>query len=160
MQLESNILIDKMKRTSRISVALISVFLLHFASSAASSFEEIKRMAELGDTVAQLNLGNSYYVGNGTPQNYNEAAKWYLVAAKKGNAIAQNNLGMMYSVGIGVPKILIKAYVWSSVAAAKGNDQAKKNRDTLARELTRLQLARAQKIAQRCFDSDFKDCGR
>ena len=148
-----------MKHSDKILIALISVILFHVASYAASSFEEIKRMAELGDTVAQLNLGNSYYVGSGTPQNYNEAAKWYLVAAKKGNAIAQNNLGMMYSIGIGLPKIFIKAYVWSSVAAAQGNDQAKKNRDAVARELTRMELVRAQKIAQRCFDSHFQDCG-
>ena len=117
-------------------------------------------MAELGDTVAQLNLGNSYYTGEGVPQNYNEAAKWYRIAAKKGNPVAQNNLGMMYSIGIGVPKRFIRAYVWSSVAAAQGNDQAKKNRDLVSRELTRAQLARAQQMAQRCFESDYQDCGR
>ena len=63
-------------------------------------------MAELGDTVAQLNVGNSYYTGDGIPQNYDEAAKWYRFAAKKGNPIAQNNLGMMYSIGVGVRKYL------------------------------------------------------
>ena len=149
-----------MKNLSWISIALSYVILLDVTSHAASSFEEIKRMAELGDTVAQLNLGNSYYTGNGTPQNYSQAAEWYLIAAKKGNAIAQNNLGMMYNLGIGVPKILVKAYVWSSVAAAQGNDQAKKNRDVVARKLTRMQLTRAQKMAQRCFDSQLQDCGR
>jgi len=134
--------------------------LLIVSSLAASNFNEIRRMAELGDTVAQLDLGNSYYTGEGIPQNYNEAAKWYRIAAKKGNAVAQNNLGMMYSIGIGVPKRFMRAYVWSSVAAAQGNDQAKKNRDLVSRELTRAQLARAQKMAQRCFGSDYQDCGR
>ena len=134
--------------------------LLNVHSHAAPSFNELRMMAELGDTVAQLNIGNSYYTGEGIPQNYNEAAKWYRMAARKGNAIAQNNLGMMYSIGIGVPKRFIKAYVWSSVAAAQGNDQAKKNRDLVSRELTRAQLARAQQMAQRCFESDYQDCGR
>ena len=149
-----------MKNLSNVSIFLASVFFLYAVAYSDSTFEGLKRMAELGDTVAQLNLGNSYYAGNGTPQNYNQAADWYLIAAKKGNAIAQNNLGMMYSLGIGVPKTLVKAYVWSSVAAAQGNDQAKKNRDVVARKLTRMQLTRAQKMAQRCFDSQLQDCGR
>ena len=87
-------------------VFLFSVFVFHFSSYATSNFEKIKRMAELGDTVAQLNVGNSYYTGDGIPQNYDEAAKWYRFAAKKGNPIAQNNLGMMYSIGVGVRKYL------------------------------------------------------
>ena len=140
---------------------ILPIFISLIANSyPASNFNDIRRMAELGDTVAQLNLGNSYYTGEGVPQNYNEAAKWYRIAAKKGNPVAQNNLGMMYSIGIGVPKRFIRAYVWSSVAAAQGNDQGKKNRDVVSRELTRAQLARAQQMAQRCFESDYQDCGR
>ena len=46
------------------------------------------------------------------------------------------------------------------VAAAQGNEQAMANRDVVADELTRAQLARAQKMATRCFDSNYKDCGR
>ena len=72
-----------MKNGIKISITLILVFFLYAPSFAASSFEKIKQIAELGDTVAQLKLANSYYVGESIPQNYVEAAKWYLVAAKK-----------------------------------------------------------------------------
>jgi hypothetical protein len=140
----------------------IVIFFISLASvsHAQSEFDETKRLAEQGNVIAQMNLGNKYYVGEGVPQNFTEAVKWYRMAAKQGNAVAQNNLGMMYGIGRGLPKNFIRAYVWSSVAAAQGNEQAMANRDVVADELTRAQLARAQEMATRCFESNYRDCGR
>ena len=39
--------------------------------------------------VAQHNLGNCYYKGDGVEQNYEEAVKWYRNAAKQGDSYAQ-----------------------------------------------------------------------
>lgn len=65
---------------------------------------ELKAAAEQGDVKAQLSLGEMYARGEGVPQDYVEAAKWYRKAAEQGNADAQTTLGLMYSEGVGVPK--------------------------------------------------------
>jgi len=51
---------------------------------------------------AQTLLGSLYDDGQGVAQDYQEAVKWYRLAAMQGNALAQSNLGMMYSNGQGV----------------------------------------------------------
>ena len=38
------------------------------------------------------NLGNLYFYGNGVPQDYAEARKWYEKAAAAGNEVAKANL--------------------------------------------------------------------
>ena len=99
-----------------------------------------------------------YNDGRGVPQNYAEAVKWYRLAAEQGYASAQNNLGVMYNDGRGVPQNGVMAYVWESLAAAQGYEVAKHNRGISAKQLTPEQLARAQEIAARCFESNYKDC--
>jgi TPR repeat protein len=63
---------------------------------------ELHRLAEHGDTDAQSRLGALYYNGEGVPQDYAAAAKWFRLAAEQGNPEAQNNLGMLYADGTGV----------------------------------------------------------
>ena len=53
---------------------------------------------------AQYNLGIMYAKGQGVPQDYAEAVKWYRLAADQGIPTAQNNLGFMYAKGEGVPQ--------------------------------------------------------
>ena len=81
-----------------------------------------------------------------------------MLAAKQGFANAQYNLGLMFYSGEGVPLNYIKAYVWISVAAAQGSESAKKNRDTVEAKLTPPDLSKAQAIATKCFESNYKDC--
>ena len=54
--------------------------------------------------MAQFNLGVMYHYGQGVPQDYEEAEKWYRLASEKGVARAQCNLGVMYDKGLGVPQ--------------------------------------------------------
>ena len=61
-----------------------------------TEFEEAKRLAEDGDAEAQNDLGVMYGNGEGVPQDYKEAVKWYRLAAEQGVAAAQYNLGGMY----------------------------------------------------------------
>ena len=42
--------------------------------------------------------------GEGVPQDYVQALKWYRLAAAQGDALAQYNLGVMYAKGQGVPQ--------------------------------------------------------
>ena len=47
---------------------------------------ELTLKAEQGDAVAQFNLGVKYDNGQGVPQDYAEAVKWYRKAAEQGDA--------------------------------------------------------------------------
>ena len=50
-------------------------------------------LAATGNSITQTNLGGMYYQGQGAPQDYLGAFKWYRLAAAQGNADAQYALG-------------------------------------------------------------------
>ena len=75
----------------------------------------------------KYNLGSLYDKGEGVPQDYAEAAKWFRRAAEQGNAIAQNNLGMLYYEGNGVPQDYAEAVKWFRRAAEQGDANAQFN---------------------------------
>lgn len=58
---------------------------------------------------------------------YEEAAKWYELAARQGLAEAQNNLGVMLKDGQGVERDEAKAVEWFRLAARQGNVLAQSN---------------------------------
>jgi len=114
--------------------------------------KEITKLAESGNANAQYNLGVIYSHGEGVPQNYAEAMKWFKKAADQGVARAQYNLGLMYYEGEGVPQNFIKAYVCWSVASAKGEENAKKNLEIVISKMTPQQIAQAQKEAAELWE--------
>ena len=61
-----------------------------------------------------------YRNGEGVPQDYAEAVKWYRLAAEQGDADAQYNLGLMYDNGNGVPQDYKEAVKWYRLAAEQG----------------------------------------
>jgi len=83
---------------------------------------------------------------------------WYTKAAEQGYAMAQSNLGFMYGNGYGVPENDVKAYVWASMGKANGNEIAKENIDIYKTRMTREQIAKAQELGSKCYESDYKDC--
>ena len=103
--------------------------------------------AEKGQAWAQGKLGWMFNNGQGVPQNYEEAFKWYSKAAEQGDAWAQNNLGVMYHNGQGVQRDYVEAYKWYSLAAALGHKDAAKNRDNLLGSLTPEQVSEGQRRA-------------
>ena len=123
-------------------------------------------LAQQGHAKAQYWLGKMYDFGEGIPQDYAEAVKWYRRAAEQGIAEAQNNLGYMYGNGHGVPQNYVLAHMWFNLAAAQGEEMSlgsadgeSGNRDIVARRMTSEQIARAQALAARCLASDYQDCG-
>ena len=76
---------------------------------------------------AQYNLGLMYDNGEGVPQDYAEAVKWYRLAAEQGHAKAQYNLGLMYDNGEGVPQDYAEAVKWYRLAAEQGDAAAQTN---------------------------------
>jgi uncharacterized protein len=115
-----------------------------------------------GDASAQSNLGVMYFKGQGIAQDFREAMKWYRLGAGQGNAEAHFNLGVMYEQGRGVPQDLLRAHMWFNLAVSQSSEEngklAIKNRDNVARRLTRAQLFQAQEMARQCEANGFKNC--
>jgi TPR repeat protein len=99
-------------------------------TAVAASFEDAlsaRKLADQGNASAQYNLGTMYEAGQGVPQDYAEAVKWYRKAAEQGDAHAQNNLGTMYEAGQGVPQDYGEAAKWYRKAADQGAARAQYN---------------------------------
>ena len=100
-----------------------------------------------------------YVNGNGVPQDYEQAVKWFTKAAEQGDANAQSILGRFYAGGIGVPQDYIRAHMWCNIAAANGDEEGREKRDALAKEMTSDQLAEAQKMAREMVEANPKVMG-
>ena len=113
---------------------------------------------EQGHARAKHHLGVMYSLGQGVPQNYKTALKWYTLAAEQGNAGAQYNLGQMYYNGQGVPQDNVYAHMWWNVVASNGDGAGGKLRDKVAKEMTATQIAEAEKLARECVAKKYKGC--
>ena len=100
-----------------------------------------------------------YRRGQGVPQDYAEAVKWYRLAAEQGDADAQGNLGVMYGTGKGVLQDNVLAHMWYNLGAANGNELGAKNREIVAKKMTPQAIEQAQKMASECMSKDYKNCG-
>ena len=95
--------------------------------------KEMRVRAEAGDAEAQSYLGELYYFGEGVPQDYFEAVKWWRKAVEAGNSeaqynlAAQYNLGCAYNAGEGVPQNSTEAVKWWLNAAEQGYANAQLN---------------------------------
>ena len=88
------------------------------------AFAQFAPLAEQGLPRAQTIVGLMYGFGEGAPQSYFEAARWYRLAADQGYASAQYNLAELYAAGAGVPRNLGAAINWMERAARQGHGQA------------------------------------
>ncbi len=96
---------------------------------------------------SQYSLGVMYANGQGVPQDYAEAVRWYRKAADWGVPSAQNNLGAMYANGRGVTQDSVEAHMWFNLAGEQGNKTDTNNRDIVAKRMTPTQIAEAQRRA-------------
>ena len=69
-------------------------------------------------------------------------------AANGGAPDALFELGLMYASGREVGQDFITAHKWLNLAALRGNDEAKRYRLELSREMSKQQIAAAQKLAR------------
>ena len=100
---------------------------------------------------AQNNLGTMYAKGEGVSQDNKKAIECYEKAAMQGNTVAQNNLGTMYANGEGVPKDVISAYAYFNIAASYKNSDSIGYRNLLQKEMTSVQIEKAQALSQEIF---------
>lgn len=100
------------------------------ASEAGDPLIDLLDLAKKAAHKAEFNLGLVYTKGeHGIVENYQEAAKWYGLAAEGGMPEAQFNLGILYLNGQGVPRNPDKGVEWLKKSARQGLKEAK---DTLA----------------------------
>jgi hypothetical protein len=90
-------------------------------SEAAS---ETRARAEEGDTKAQADLGHIHFHGEGVPQDYAEAVRWYRKAADQGDPRGQDGLAFMYYHGQGVGRDYAEALRWYRKSAEQGYAKA------------------------------------
>lgn len=69
-------------------------------------------------------------------------------AAHGGTSDALFQLGLLYCVGRDVDMNLVEAHKWFNLAAMRGNDDAKRYRLELSREMTKMEISRAQRLAR------------
>lgn len=89
-----------------------------------------------------------YEGGEGTPQNYDLAAKWYRKAAEHvpdlgGAGQGRNNLGMLYLDGHGVPNDYVQAYMWFSLS---GFGESNPNLFIAKAHMTSEQILEAERV--------------
>lgn len=65
-----------------------------------------------------------------------------------GSPDALFELGLMYSTGKELDPDLVIAHKWFNLAALKGNEAAKDYRMELSREMSKVEVAEAQKLAR------------
>ncbi len=70
------------------------------------------------------------------------------LAGPQASAEAFEELGMIYAAGRGVPVDLVAAHKWFNIAVVKGCREAISRRAELALEMTREQIADAQRQAR------------
>ena len=77
-------------------------------------------LAKHGHLGAQFELAKMYFEGRGTAQDYEEALRWYRLAAEQRLPAAQHNVGSMYERGLGVTQDHAEALRWYRLAAEQG----------------------------------------
>jgi len=92
-----------------------------------TALRELEPLAKQGHSNAQVILGIMYEFGDGVPQDYKIAEKWYKLAANKGSSLAQYNLGNLYRSGLGVAKSYNIAMNWYLLSAKQGFAQSQIN---------------------------------
>ena len=121
-------MITQIIRAVAVSVVLVSVTPSVIAQgSEPLDYTAVRAKAEEGEALSQAMLGIMYSDGEGVPQDYVEAVKWYRKAADQGHVGAQGKLGAMYHFGQGVPQDYVKAVKWWRKAADQGNATAQFN---------------------------------
>ena len=69
-------------------------------------------------------------------------------AAQGGAPDALFQLGLLYCTGRDVELDLVTAHKWFNLAALRGNEEAKRYRLELSREMSKAQVAQAQRLAR------------
>ena len=65
--------------------------------------------------------------------------------------------GLKYVNGEGIPGNIIRGYAWWSIAKAQG--EGERLIESLQENMKKDQIAQAQELETKCYQSNYKDCG-
>jgi TPR repeat protein len=88
-------------------------------------------LADMGDAMAQLNIGLLYMNGEGLPKNATIGANWVRRAADQQLASAERHMAELYMFGNGVEKSSVEAEKWYRRAAQQQDPRAQLNMGAL-----------------------------
>ena len=143
---------------------LLIFLLLTFGAYAYSEYTpeqiaEWRERAEKGEAWGQYSFGLAYEDGRYVPEDKKEAVKWYRKAAEQGHDYSQWSLAFAYYKGEGVIEDQVQAYAWWNIAAANGNELGKAWKAKVAEEMTKEQIAEAQKLSREMIKANPKLMG-
>ena len=92
-------------------------------------------------------MGSLYFYGNGVPQDYTEAGRWYGKAAEQGEPTAELGLASAFFYGKGVPKDYAEGIRWYRKSAGHGNAAAQFSLGSIYSQGTGVQQDYAQAIS-------------
>ncbi|MFM2409409.1 MAG: hypothetical protein RL481_237 [Pseudomonadota bacterium] len=134
---------------------------LGVAADPKIAFDYFKLAAQQGDAVAYGNMGVMYMQGLGVQEDPQEAMRMFRAGASMGNPVAMR----MLSFGLGRKARaegnvagIKEALMWAMLAAKAGDSVAQKLLDQAKTALSSDEVAAVQKQADRCKNSQFKDC--
>lgn len=91
------------------------------------TFRWVRRLADEGDSSAQMLTASMYYAGIGVTQNEEEAVNWTKISADAGNVDAQLVMSYLYRSGdAGFEKSKRLAIEWALKAAEQGHPGAQR----------------------------------
>ena len=82
-----------------------------------------------------------YEDGQGVTQDYDEAIKWYTLAAEQDEIMAQSNLGHLYANEKTGKLDYVQAHKWFNISGAK-------EKENIEKLMSPKQIPEAQKIAR------------
>ena len=109
------------ERTESGAKRVLAVMVSETLTIALSQRVSISNAATSEELDNWCRLARKFYFGEGVPQDYIEAVKWFRKAAEKGNPNAQCNLAVCYEDGNGVPQDDIEVVKWTRMAAEQGH---------------------------------------
>jgi hypothetical protein len=92
-----------------------------------AAYPLLRQAAEAGHVEAMEKLAYALHHGQGVPQDFGEAMRWYRRAADLGNAEAMGEVGFLYHNGLGVPMDFDVAMRWYRKAADAGDPSSMNN---------------------------------
>ena len=132
---------------------------LYDAGDYDAAFNSYSALVAEGDPEAMYVIGQMYESGQGTPQNFSSAMRWYRRAAKQDHAQAYFDIGRMFENSIGVPRDFGAAFDAYSAAADLGHAEAElKQAEFFARGRgTGPDVARAAQLLGAAADAGNED---
>jgi uncharacterized protein len=108
-----------------LAAAIVASVVLGSHVSPRDELDWLTRLANQGDTGAQLQLGLAYRDGRYGPADTKTGFYWLQRSAAGGNAFAEDTIGKAYAEGLGTTRNIALAKQWWRKAIKHGDPEAR-----------------------------------